>query len=115
MSKYPPSLVFVLLTIGVALLLLAGPMKREGRLRRWLAMMGRVPMFFYLVHLPLAHVVGNAYAWLRFGSPRIPAEQPLDLGLIVVGWLLVLALLSPACRAWGELKRRRSWPWLAYL
>ena len=61
-SKYPPSICFVLLTLGVGALLLAGPARRDGWLSRALQVFGRVPMFVSLIHLPLAHLLGNAYA-----------------------------------------------------
>jgi hypothetical protein len=77
---------------------------------------GQVPLFFYLLHLPLAHLLGMLYALARFGEPKIPEEVPLSLPLIYGAWLLVLALLYPACWAWGRLKRaRRGWWWLRYL
>ena len=79
-------------------------------------MLGRVPMFFYLMHLPLAHLGGNALAWAWFGTPRIPAEQPIRVWLVLLSWAVLLAVLTPICAAWGRLKqRRRDLWWLAYL
>jgi uncharacterized membrane protein len=115
-SKYPPSLDFVLLTVGVALLLLAGPARVGGPIGRWLQTLGRVPMFFYLVHLPLAHALGNAHAWARFGAPRIPQAEPISLALVLVAWAVLLALLTPACVAWRRLKEQHpDWGWLSYV
>lgn len=115
-SKYPPSLVFLMWMLGIGLLLMAGPLRREGTIQRWLVDLGRVPMFFYLVHLPLAHLGGNLLAWWWFGTAKIPAAQPLRLWVVWLAWVVLVAALTPACRAWGRLKRtKRSWWWLAYL
>ena len=115
-SKYPPSLCFVLLTLGIGALLLAGPARRAGRLSRALQIYGRVPMFVYLVHLPLAHLMGNAYAMMTHGTGRVPAGEPVFVPTILAGWLLLTALLYPVCWWWDRIKRRRrDLRWLSYL
>ncbi|MEC8424474.1 MAG: hypothetical protein VX000_11905, partial [Myxococcota bacterium] len=116
LDKYPPSLDFLLVFVGFGLLLLAGPMRMDGPGSRWLRALGRTSMFFYLLHLPLAHAAGNATAWLWFGTPRIPPGAPLRLWLVLVAWAAVLGGLTPLCNAWDRLKRRRRdlW-WLSYL
>jgi uncharacterized membrane protein len=116
LGKYPPSLDFLLVFLGLGLVLLAGPMRAGGPVGRWLQTLGRVPMFFYLVHLPVAHLAGNALAWALFGQARVPPSEPVRVWLVVLAWAAVVAALSPACAAWGRLKRRRRdlW-WLAYL
>lgn len=116
LDKYPPSLDFLLVFCGLGLVLLAGPLTGDGPVRRWMRMLGRVPMFFYLLHLPLAHVAGNALAWVWFGQARIPPSEPVRLWLVMLAWAGVVAALTPLCAAWGRLKRRRRdlW-WLAYL
>ena len=115
-SKYPPSLAFVLLTLGVALLLLAGPCRRKGWVNQALNVFGRVPMFFYLLHLPLAHGLANGFAWLSYGMPRVPGTEAVSIPTILLAWLVVLALLWPVCQRWDQLKRQRKdiW-WLRYL
>jgi uncharacterized membrane protein len=116
LDKYPPSLDFLLVFLGLGLVLLAGPLPGDGPVRRWLRMLGRVPMFFYLLHLPFAHAAGNALAWVWFGQARIPPSEPVRLWLVLLAWAGVVAALTPLCAAWGRLKRRRRdlW-WLAYL
>lgn len=116
LEKYPPSMVYLLVFVGAGLLLLAWPLPGDGPLRAWLQTLGRVPMFFYLVHLPVAHLGGNALAWLWFDVPRIPGEQPVRVWLVLLAWVLLVAVLTPLSAAWGRLKRRRRdlW-WLAYL
>ena len=77
---------------------------------------GRVPMFFYLLHLPLAHLLGNGYAWMRYGAMRVPGTEPLSISFILMAWCVVLLLLWPVCVRWDALKRqRRDLRWLQYL
>lgn len=115
-SKYPPSLLFQLMTLGPVLIALPLLGRWRGPTAVPLLVFGRVPLFFYLVHLPLAHLGGMLYALARHGEPRIPAEAPLSLPLIYGAWGLLLVVLFPACWAWGRLKRaRRGWWWLRYL
>lgn len=115
-SKYPPSICFVLLTLGCALVLLAGPMRRPSAINRVLKVFGRVPMFFYLLHLPLAHLVGNGFAWVVFGSSRVPATEAVSLPTIVTGWAVVVCILWPICTRWDQFKQsRRDLWWLRYL
>ena len=73
-------------------------------------------MMFYLLHLPLAHAVGNALAWLAHGQPRVPASEPVRIWVILGAWAAVVAVLVPVCTRWDSLKRRRRdlW-WLRYL
>ena len=115
-SKYPPSLAFYLLTGGVGLLILAGAHRRGGRVSNELERLGRVPMMFYLLHLPIAHALGNVYAWIGYGQTKVPASEPTRVWVVLVAWALVVALLLPACARWDAFKRRRRdlW-WLGYL
>ena len=95
----------------------------EALLARWkgpssqaLLVFGQVPMFFYLVHLPLIHVAGVIHAYLRYGDTHIPATVDLSLPLIYLAWMVLLAALWPACVAWRRFKRaKRQWWWLSYL
>ena len=73
-------------------------------------------MMFYLLHLPLAHMVGNGYAWLRYGEMRVPGSEAVSVPVILGAWVVVVALLSPVCMRWDSLKRRRrDLRWLSYL
>jgi uncharacterized membrane protein len=75
-SKYPPSLDFLLLTLGAALIVLALSARARGRIARSLVMLGRAPMFFYLLHLPLAHLVGNAWSAASSAQPSLSQTTP---------------------------------------
>lgn len=115
-TKYPPSLDYQLMTLGPALIALPLLERLSGWGARALEGFGRVPMFFYLLHLPAAHLMGLAYAQLRFGTAGIPGEQPLSLGLILGAWALLLLALFPLCEAWGRFKRANPEKvWLRYL
>lgn len=128
-EKYPPSTQYTLLTLGVLGLLLAALARVravDGPIAPLLAF-GRVPMFFYLLHLPLIHALalGLAHAlhWPReflFWQGVVPNLIPPDgygIGLfgVYVAWLVVLLLLYPACHWFARVKRTRSWRWLRLL
>lgn len=111
-QKYPPSLLFAMLTLGVGLGLLAWLDARRGVLVRGLAVLGSAPMFFYLVHLYALQLLARAaIAAVGEDGARLDSVWPV--------WLLTLALtllLFPAVRAFARLKaRRRDLAWLKYL
>ena len=123
--KYPPSLCYLLMTLGPALVVLA---LLDRGTPRWLQpalVFGRVPLFYYLVHLPLIHGLALAVNLLRFGRADwlfgntegvgIPADAGFDLKGVYLAWLVVLLLLYPVCRWFAALKQRRRDAWLGYL
>eukprot|EP01035_Chromulina_nebulosa_P037133 gene37135-50096_t len=83
------------------------------------ATFGRVPMFFYLLHVPLIHGGSVAARYLLFGSVRadaLPSTYVPSLLPVYGAWLLAVALLYPACRWYAGYKRRhRDNRWLSYL
>jgi uncharacterized membrane protein len=126
-TKYPPSLLFLLMTLGPALLLLRA---FDGvQLAKWhpLVVFGRVPLFFFVVHFYLIHVLTFPFAAVRYGRvdflwlplpplggqlESYPAGFGYGLGTVYFVWLLVLVLMYPLCRYFAALKeRRKSW-WL---
>lgn len=126
-SKYPPSLLFLLMTLGPSILFLAAV---EGRDRSWLAkaliVYGRVPLFFYLLQWATAHglaVVANRLAGkptdflfsnIALGPPP-PHGFGFGLGTVYLLWALGVLMLYPLCRWFAGVKaRRRDW-WLSYL
>ncbi len=114
-SKYPPSLDFLLMTLGPALALLPLLARLRGSAAQALETLGRVPLFFYLLHIPLYHAVGILQAQLRFGASKVPAGEPVELLWILGLWLAVLAALWPACTRWREIKATRTEFWVRYL
>jgi uncharacterized membrane protein len=127
--KYPPSLLYVLMTLGPALILLALLDRGTPRILQPALVFGRVPLFFYLLHLPLIHLLALLTALVRygraewlFGSPfgatdqfAIPADNGFGLPIVYLVWLLVVLMLYPACKWFAGLKRRRRDAWLSYL
>ncbi|HEY6618451.1 MAG TPA: heparan-alpha-glucosaminide N-acetyltransferase domain-containing protein [Steroidobacteraceae bacterium] len=128
-NKYPPSLLFLLMTLGPTLLLLGAFENTEPRLLRPALIIGKVPLFFYVLHFYLIHLLATAASYLRFGevantfrSPDLahfPFTQPpgwgAPLGVIYLLWIAVLVLMYPLCDWFAKLKgRRRDW-WLSYL
>lgn len=114
LQKYPPSADFLLLTLGIGALLLAGLEKVPDRLAAAVAVFGGAPLFFYLVHLYGLHL-------LRLAATAVFGPNQGDVyGLPNVAslWLLAALVAWPcwyACRAFGALKRRSSQPWMKYL
>jgi uncharacterized membrane protein len=98
--KYPPSIVFLTLTLGVDLILLALLARAGGTLRRWghpLLAFGRSPLFFYIAHLYLYGLIGLALGPHGTGIARMYPD-----------WLLGLAILYPLCWLYGRFKRRQA-------
>lgn len=127
-TKYPPSLLFLLMTLGVGIAALFWfEMAGRGPLSRVLITFGRVPLFFYFGQWITAHglavlacyVAGQPLAW-QFATPlQRPSPNPGNLGLslwvVYLLWILGTLLLYPLCRWFADVKRRRSDWWLSYL
>jgi uncharacterized membrane protein len=125
-TKYPPSLLFVLMTLGPALLALAWFDRPAGPLGRWFVVFGRVPLFYYLLHVPVIHALALVVAWAQYGevgfllhhpAGSAPDHAPPGYGLpgVYVAWLVVVGLLYPVCWWFANVKRRRRDGWLSYL
>ena len=119
-AKYPPSLQYLLMTLGPALIVL-GTIRGRGPLLTF----GRVPFFFYLLHLYLIHLLalviamatGQPHDWLGFRPPDAPTPDGYGYGLPIV-WLLsaiVVLLLYPPCRWFERVKATRRRRWLSYV
>ncbi|HVG29848.1 MAG TPA: heparan-alpha-glucosaminide N-acetyltransferase domain-containing protein [Pyrinomonadaceae bacterium] len=122
-EKYPPSLLFLLMTLGPAIALLPLLERARGALARFFTVYGRVPLFYYLLHFYLLHVLAAAIALARYGRQTLsvlPGGQPppgwgYRLWVVYLVWIgVVLALYFP-CRYWARLKQRKRSAWLSYL
>lgn len=128
-TKYPPSLLFLLMTLGPVLLLLSAVDGRRVRALEPATVLGRVPMFYFLLHFTLIHLLAVVASQVRFGgvhwmfespSPdKYPVTQlpgwPAPLPVVYAVWITVVLLAYPVCRWYGSVKqRRRDW-WLSYL
>ena len=118
--KYPPSLLYLLMTLGPALIALAAFDRDIGPFGKPLVTFGRVPMFFYLLHVPLIHGLAVALAYVRYSGKifepwNLPPDYGYSLAVVYLVWLLVLGILYPPCRWFAGIKRRYRWAWLSYL
>jgi uncharacterized membrane protein len=128
-AKYPPSLLFLLMTLGPVLLLLRAFEDRVPDNIRPALIIGKVPLFFFVLHFFLIHLLAVAASGLRYGmvgevfrSPDLghfPFSQPSgwDAGLpaIYTLWLAVVLMMFPLCRWYARVKQRRKDWWLGYL
>ncbi|WP_447725597.1 DUF1624 domain-containing protein [Sphingomonas koreensis] len=114
LTKYPPSADFVLLTLGGGSLLLAGFDRLPHRALSWLVVFGSAPLFFYILHLYLLHLL-NLAATATFGQNDGGLFSLPNVGAI---WALALLVAVPcwfACRWFGQVKRRSGRWWMRYL
>jgi uncharacterized membrane protein len=121
-DKYPPSLLYLLMTIGpsITLLGLLDSVSIPGA--SFITVFGRVPLFFYLLHVPLIHVLsnsmrslwppGNVPSWLT--GPGGP-ETGYGLPMTYLLWVPTLLILWPLCWWFSRLKARHKSVWLSYL
>ena len=114
-EKYPPSLLYLMMTLGPALILLALFEQLRGALASFLATFGRVPFFYYVVHIYLIHALAVATALALTGVLTTTPEVNFNLAGVYIVWLMVLVLLYPICRWFSELKESSSGWWWAYL
>ncbi len=122
-TKYPPSLLYLLMTLGPVIALLPLLERARGRLARVVTVYGRVPFLYYVVHLALIHLVSLAFGVARGFPvrtflvvwPFYPHEAGASLGVAYAVWIGVVVALYPLCRWFAGVKaRRRDW-WLSYL
>ncbi len=127
-NKYPASLLFLLMTLGPIVALVPALERASGWWADRLAVFGRVPLFYYLLHIPLIHLLAllvalvrtpQALSWLFGNHPLNPPEVPpgyqWSLPLLYLVFAIAVVLLYFPCRWFAGLKARRSDPWLRYL
>jgi uncharacterized membrane protein len=127
-SKYPPSLCYLLMTLGPAIAFLGLVDGVRVRRTRPIVTFGRVPFFYYLLHVPLLHLAAVVLGAVLFGAagasfsvgkllapPADWVRYGFSLPVVYLAWSLAVLALYPACRWFADLKaRNRSW-WLSYL
>jgi uncharacterized membrane protein len=123
-TKYPPSLSYLLMTLGPGLLLLAWFERGTPAWLKPALVFGRVPFFYYMLHLPLIHGLSWAlfhwqYGRADFARPLPSSVAPPDAGFGLFGtylvWIAVVLVLYPACQWFADYKRRhRDSAWLSY-
>jgi uncharacterized membrane protein len=128
-TKYPPSLLYILMTLGPAILFLAVTENVSNRVSKIISIYGRVPMFYYILHIFLVHLFTLlAAGWFtNFGFKVWILKQPLwfasslkgygfSLGIVYLVWISIVAGLYPLCKWYDNYKtnHKEKW-WLSYL
>lgn len=127
-TKYPPSLLFLLMTLGPATLLLWAMDLGTPKWMKPALVFGRVPMFYYLLHIPLIHLLAIVVCYARYGQIHwmfesndlgsFPITAPpgwgYSLPVVYLVWLVAVLTLYPVCRWFAAVRQRRSDPWLSY-
>lgn len=122
-TKYPPSLQYLLMTLGPAIMLLGFFERVDGALGNALVTIGRVPFFFYVAHLYVIHLIAlglGLYQGIPIAETAVvfifyPKEFGVGLPAVYLFWVVVVLAFYPACRWFAGVKaRRRDW-WLSYL
>jgi uncharacterized membrane protein len=125
--KYPPSLMYLLMTLGPTIMALALFDQVKTTWLQPIITFGRVPLFFYLLHIPLIHGSAVILDYIRFGwSPLlsngpwfdgklVPLFYGVSLPIVYGVWIGVLVVLYPLCRWYADFKKRSKSVWLSYL
>jgi len=122
-TKYPPSLQFLLMTLGPALILLGWFESRAGRVFESLITIGRVPFFYYVIHLYVIHGMAIVIGLLQGFTVRdiavifffYPPGFGIGLGWVYALWVAIVLALYPACVWFAGVKARRHEWWISYL
>lgn len=123
-TKYPPSLLFLCLTLGVCCILLSAFESLNGRIMRFLLVFGKVPLFFYLIHIPIINAAASVWTYFTFGhtvnlffssQSSWPAAYHPNLLRAYLVWVVLIAGLYFARKWYGRFKQSNSYWWLSYL
>jgi hypothetical protein len=127
-TKYPASLEFLLMTLGPTILLLPLAERARGKVGEFLATFGRVPMFYYLIHIPTIHLAAVIVSLVRQGrvDPWLFANHPMmnppppegyiwSLSLLYAVFFIVIALLYLPCRWYARKKATNPAAWMRYI
>lgn len=128
-NKYPPSLLYLLLTLGAAFLFLSFTEKSKGAVIKVVSVYGRVPMFYYLIHIYIIHLIAIIASALTPGQDwKIWfLKQPIwfttnlkgygfSLPVAYLVWIGIVIALYPLCKRYDDYKQanKGKW-WLSYL
>jgi uncharacterized membrane protein len=125
-QKYPASALFLMMTLGPAITLIPLADRAKGWLAGAVTTFGRVPMFYYLLHIPLIHATALVVWFLRDGSAgsarfnaapyvSIPPNERWSLGLLYLVFAVVVAILYVPCRWYAQRKARQPARWMQYI
>jgi uncharacterized membrane protein len=127
--KYPPSLLFLLMTLGPALLFLRAVDRGTPRFLQPALVIGKVPLFYYVLHFFFIHLLAVVVCYARYGSAHWMFESPdlahypfsappgwgFSLPVVYLIWGMVVLAMYPLCRWFAGVKQRRSEAWVSYL
>ncbi|HZE84955.1 MAG TPA: heparan-alpha-glucosaminide N-acetyltransferase domain-containing protein [Puia sp.] len=125
-TKYPPSLLYTLMTLGPALIFLAFAENISGSLKNKILVFGKVPFFYYILHVLLLHTLSwmlffaTGHHWsdldfTHFRDGSMPVGSGYPLWVVYLGWITVIVILYFPCRWYSNYKKsHRQW-WLSYL
>jgi uncharacterized membrane protein len=126
-SKYPPSLLFCLVTLGIMFFLLAYSEQVSNGLKKITTVYGKVPLFYFIIHFYLVHIITilvlllQGFQWNQlefsagsFGRPK-GVTSGLPLWEIYIIWMVVVVLLYEPCVWFGKFKSEKKYWWLSYL
>jgi uncharacterized membrane protein len=127
-TKYPPSLLYLLMTLGPALVALSAFDRQtiSDGLMRPIVTFGRVPMFYYLIHVFVIHLTAVVIGSIRYGhfeqrlllgpfGGNYPDGYGYGLFVVYLVWLAIVLALYPVCAWFAGVKRRRKDAWLRFL
>lgn len=122
-TKYPPSLCFLLMTLGPAIFVLGLMERAKSGLTNFFIVYGKVPMFYFLLHFLIAHllmlITGVLQGYDASAFLQLPGTYPVESGFGLPGvyafWIFVVLLLYFPCRWYGQLKARSKNPLLSYI
>ena len=128
-TKYPPSLLFLLMTLGPAMLFLRAADRETPSALRPALTIGRVPLFYFILHFALIHLLAVLVCLARYGSAHWMFQSPdlgnypfttppgwgYSLGGVYLAWATAVLIMYPLCRWYAALKQRRNDVWLSYL
>ena len=125
-NKYPASQLFLMMTLGPAIALLPLLENAKGRIANIFRVFGRVPMFYYLLHIPTIHIAALVVASIRGDGihhewyatapyASVPQTARWTLGQLYLVWLIVVALLYVPCAWYAKAKVARPAKWMSFV
>jgi len=127
-NKYPPSLLYLLMTLGPACIFLANSENLKGKVVNFFSIFGRVPFFYYVIHIYLIHIIAMLFAqfsgfgWQSMILTGFPAQSPalqgygFPLWIVYLVWIGVISITYPLCKRFDnyKLNHKEKW-WLSYI
>ncbi len=125
-TKYPASLLFILMTMGPALVLLSCLENVSGNISKLIRFYGKVPFFYYILHVLLLHIIAfilffaSGHSWgdldfIHFREGSLPYGSGHPLWMVYVVWIAVVVILYFPCRWYGKYKSTHKFGWLIYI